>query len=161
MSRKKSITTLDYSISVEWMRKFKGLPTKKNISETLGVTEQAITGFQKSGIPLGRLIYFATENKASVDSLLGHLKESSQDAELIRGGIEAKKEGSEDHRIHDILALLKEDPEGTEAVYHFLEAKKNFDRASKSMKQYIGKKLEVWFEFPARGNGEKGDDPGS
>jgi hypothetical protein len=67
-------------------------------------------------------------------------------------------EPKKDYRIEDIVNLLKDDPEGTEAVFHFLEAKKNFDRASKAMKQYLGKKLEVWFEFPSSGDGDSKKD---
>lgn len=66
---------------------------------------------------------------------------------------ERQNEIKDDYRIGDIINLLKDDPEGMEAVFHFLEAKKIFDRASKSMKQYLGKKMETWFEFPSTNDG--------
>ena len=123
--------------------------TQRTLAQKIGVRERTIqTWEQETSQPGG-------ENLAKLCVFFGVTQDFFY-ADKNLDGFDPKGTGRvKDHRIEDILNLLKEDPEETDAVFHFLEAKKNFDRASKTMKQYLGKKLETWFEFPT-GNDDKG-----
>jgi len=118
---------------------------------------------QESGVSRGTIQNIETGKHSPLDKTLSQIfsalegganSSASEEKEDRREYLGEIREEKANYHITEILNLLKDDPEGAKAVFHFLEAKKNFDKASKSMKQYLGKKMETCFELP-RGSDEK------
>ncbi len=124
---------VDFLQVIKRIKEFNNFSADKEIADLFKLSEQDFNNRKGRGTLLPLIFEWAINENVNLDW-------------LFKG---------EDYRIVDILKLLRNDPEGTDAVFHFLEAKKNFDRASSAMKQYVGKKLEFWFEFPGGPDGKE------
>jgi transcriptional regulator with XRE-family HTH domain len=134
--------------------KIRGLRESKGWSQTRLAQESRVSRATIQNIETGK--------HSPLDKTLGQIF-SALEGKETQSAPETKENGSEHlgeireekgDYLAEILNSLKDDPQAAKVVFHFLEAKNNFDRASKSMKQYLGKKMETCFELPS-GSDEK------